>query len=341
MSTKIKKGFCFMLACVMLLPLTPWGALAVTEDTEPPFTDIADHWAADAIRFVYEKGIMRGTSETTFSPDQSFSREMMTAALFRLHHDRAANESDPRAHPFTDVTGWAVPYIAWAFEAGLIKGKTETTFAPTVPISRQDSFVMLYRFAEFLEVNIPGWRGQLDRFPDAYLVDSWAVGAVNWAVTRGLIRGLGDNLEPLGTTDRAQTATLIERFAVRFTHPPEPLSLCPEMEARIIGDWTESFGRAPNIAGYFGTYGGSVALIINPGWHTVVWIEEVAGRVFFYTRDYRVLVWNDGAFYTLSGIPWFNISFPGAYELGLLTAEDIWHIHFRYEVDLQNRRGSA
>ena len=194
-----------------------------------PFIDIAGHWATDSIRFVYEKGIMRGTGETTFSPNETFSREMMTAALFRLHHDRVANESDPRAHPFTDVTGWATPYIAWAFENGLVKGTTETTFAPTIPISRQDSAVLLHRYFAFLGLDTFAPPGQFNRFPDAHLVGYRAEEAVNWAVHHGLLRGIEGYLEPLGTADRAQAATLIERLV----HLIEKLRLSAGFELTI------------------------------------------------------------------------------------------------------------
>ena len=324
-----KRIVCVFLAFLMLVALAPWGVSAAPSGADDiPFTDIADHWAVDSIHFVHENGIMHGTTATTFSPDQSFSREMMTATLFRLYHDRVADGSDSTVHPFTDVTGWAAPYIAWAYDAGLINGMTPTSFAPTAPISRQDSVVMLYRLAIFLGSRNLNNPGHADRFPDVHLVGYWAENAVNWAVYHGFLRGIGENLAPAGTVDRAQAATLLGRFALRFTHLPEPLVLCPEVEAKILRD-----GRWNRIDGYFGTYNGSVAFI-QIGVADAFWAEEVAGRVFYYFQLHRIYVWNDGAFYTLSRQEWggFTLETPGAYELGLLTTEDIWSIHFHHDL---------
>ena len=50
-----------------------------------PFTDIADNaWYADAVRYVYEHGLMAGTSATTFAPDATTSRSMIATILWRM-----------------------------------------------------------------------------------------------------------------------------------------------------------------------------------------------------------------------------------------------------------------
>ena len=342
----MKRAITTLLAIILTLGIFTPAALAGGWS----FTDVGEgHWARDATRFVYDEGIMRGTSETTFSPNQDFSREMSVATLFRLYHERGASDSDPTTHPFTDVSGWATPYIAWAFESGLVTGTDATTFAPTAPISRQDFAVMLYRFAAFIEADTSSPSGYTDVFRDAHLVGSWAEEAVNWAVYHRVPHNnIWLYLRPRETVVRAQAAIWIERFVVLITHPPEPLPpLCPELEARIKHDWVETMIQiehpfvshvfVPRIAVYLGTYNGNVVLkmahtgliISNDGWS-----EEVAGRRFFYWFDQRVLVWNDGVFYTLSGtLDMFRIweEIPSACKLGLLSEEDVRSIHFRFQ----------
>lgn len=94
----MKRAITILLAILLLFGVFTPAALA----WELPFTDA--RWGASdyPIRFVYNRGIMRGTSETTFSPDQDFSRAMLVAVLFRLYREREANDRDPTAHPFTD-----------------------------------------------------------------------------------------------------------------------------------------------------------------------------------------------------------------------------------------------
>ena len=48
------------------------------------FTDIANHWAKEDIEFVVSRGLFRGTSETTFSPNTVMTRGMFVTVLGRL-----------------------------------------------------------------------------------------------------------------------------------------------------------------------------------------------------------------------------------------------------------------
>ena len=196
------------------------ASFATTGAPPPPggtaFVDVDGHWAAAAIHFVVDRGLMRGMDGSTFAPEEAFSREMLAATLFRLFHGRQANETDSVSHPFTDVSGWSAAYITWAFEVGIVSGTGDTTFMPESAISRQDFTLMLYRFAEYigLDTSVPG--NFLAGFPDAELVGEWAEEAVAWAVANQLIQGEGANLNPQGTTNRAQAATLLQRFILSF-----------------------------------------------------------------------------------------------------------------------------
>jgi len=79
------------------------------------------------------------------------------------------------------------------------------------------------------------------------------------------------------------------------------------------------------IDGYFGTYNGSVVLMMRSHHQTFNgdaprWGVEVAGYGFGFIDGLLALVWNEGAFYSL----------PSAYELGLLTAADIGRAHSKF-----------
>ena len=194
-----------------------WWLMAAAPST--PFTDVRPgQWFYDAVAFVYDKEIMTGTTGTTFSPGTNFNREQLVATLFRIEHGRPAIPSDSRESPFVDVpTGrWSAPYIAWAARTGIVEGTTPTTFAPGNPITRQNTAVMLYRFAERSNISTDAPPNQAGRFTDARLIGSWATDEVNWAIHHGLLQGAGGILNPAGTTNRAQAATLLERFITTF-----------------------------------------------------------------------------------------------------------------------------
>ena len=64
------------------------------------FTDVAqDAWYADAVRYVKEKGLMSGTSETSFSPDAVTSRGMIVTILWRMD----GSPAQTGASSFSDV----------------------------------------------------------------------------------------------------------------------------------------------------------------------------------------------------------------------------------------------
>jgi hypothetical protein len=67
---------------------------------------------------------------------------------------------------------------------------------------------MLYRY-----YGAPAATNTVSRFSDSYKVSSWAVDAMNWAVGKGLIQGVGDNtLDPSGPATRAQVAEVLMRY---------------------------------------------------------------------------------------------------------------------------------
>ena len=79
----------------------------------PAFTDIHNHWAADNILFAASRGLLSGTSDTTFSPNTGMTRGMFVTALGRL---AGINPDSYKTGKFTDVKADAyyAPYVNWA-----------------------------------------------------------------------------------------------------------------------------------------------------------------------------------------------------------------------------------
>ena len=59
----------------------------------------ASHWAHSAVTYVYEKGLMQGTSSIYFSPGRTTTRAQVVTVLYRMAGQPAAN----RTNPFVDV----------------------------------------------------------------------------------------------------------------------------------------------------------------------------------------------------------------------------------------------
>lgn len=109
-----------------------------------PFVDVAaDAYYRDAVLWAVEKGITKGTSDTTFSPDATCTRGQIVTFLWRTQNAPEAGS----ANPFIDVTVSDYYYnaVLWAVAGGITNGMTATTFAPDANCTRAQIVTFLYR----------------------------------------------------------------------------------------------------------------------------------------------------------------------------------------------------
>ena len=114
---------------------------------ELPFTDVPeDAWYADAAAYVYEHGLMAGTSATAFSPDATTSRSMIATILWRMAGSPVVNFG----LDYTDVVQgqWYSKAIRWVASEGIVGGYGNGLFGTNDPIAREQFDAMLYRFAQ-------------------------------------------------------------------------------------------------------------------------------------------------------------------------------------------------
>lgn len=187
------------------------------EEEEPsgmPFLDVrGGAWYYDAVETAYEKGLMAGTSDRAFSPDQSTTRGMIVTILYSLEGKPAAGSA-----PFADVASgqWYASPVAWAAANGVVSGYDADTFGPNDPVTREQLAVILYSYAKLKGYDVSAEAG-LSAYADAGQISAYAVGAVSWAVSKGLISGVSANeLQPLGLATRAQIATILVNFDRQF-----------------------------------------------------------------------------------------------------------------------------
>ena len=311
-----------ILVTVLVLALS-FGLASPALAQNPPFHDVSsDAWYADAVQFVYEEGIMGGVGGNQFNPQGKVSRAEVTALLFRTYHGRSANASDAQDNPFADVgDNWYAPYVTWAHANGIVNGTSAETFHPHGNVTRQEFAVMVYRYAMEMTVmgNVMASR-QWSQFTDHGQIAPWAHVALHWVNGREIMTGsTATTINPTGTATRAEAATMMMRLV---EHPI--MTLCPDVIARILAGIADFSPVDFQIDHYFGTYNDSLALMVrrrDSSFPDVVWEEEVAGVIFHYNSGQSILVWHDGAFYSL----------PNAYEQGLLTAENIRAIHIQHQ----------
>ena len=185
------------------------------------FTDVdTARWYHPGVDFCVKRGLMIGTSATTFEPYANVTRAQLVTMLWR----QAGSPAPAGVSPFYDV-GQQVYYskaVAWAYENDIVTGVSEKEFQPNAVLSRQDMAVILYRYTEhylgiepFLGIAVDlEWL-----FPDGGAVSAYAVDAVRWTVARTLILGENNSayqvmLNPKGLATRAQIANVFCRYCV-------------------------------------------------------------------------------------------------------------------------------
>ena len=109
--------------------------------------------------------------------------------------------------------------VAWAAENGIVAGISETAFAPNAKATREQLAAILYRYAKWSGVDVTK-TADLASFPDAGKVSAYAEEPLAWAVANGIVsgtlRGGKAYLDPQGSATRAQTASMLMRYAKTF-----------------------------------------------------------------------------------------------------------------------------
>lgn len=165
----------------------------------------------EGLDFVLAHGYMNGTSETTFAPQAGLTRGMLVTILYRVAGTPAVSGA---SMPFTDVGkgSYYTAAVAWAYNAGIVTGTTETKFAPNAKITREQMTTILYRYAGH-----PQSKGDLSAFRDAVDVSAYAKAGMAWAVEHGIVHGVTPTtLAPQHGATRAQVATIIMRFLLNL-----------------------------------------------------------------------------------------------------------------------------
>lgn len=180
-----------------------------------PFSDVKlSDWYSGAVSYVFDNGIMNGTSATTFAPNGTVERSQVVQMLYNLEGQPTVTGSTV----FTDVDTdeWYGKAVLWAERTGVVDGYEDNTFRPGKSVSREEFAQMLYNYSKYKRYDLSA-AADLTEFPDGSSVSNWANSAVAWANGNGLINGHDDGrLDPSGTAIRAQAASILMGFDRKY-----------------------------------------------------------------------------------------------------------------------------
>lgn len=169
------------------------------------FTDVpTGAYYEEAVGWAVEKGITKGTSDSTFTPDGVCTRAQAVTFLWRAAGSPAAKAG---SLPFADVKAGSYydDAVRWAVENGVTVGTSATTFSPNATCSRAQIVTFLWRAQKSPAA------GSANPFDDvagsAYYAD-----AVQWAVQKNITKGTGATaFSPDANCIRAQIVTFLYR----------------------------------------------------------------------------------------------------------------------------------
>ena len=177
-----------------------------------PFTDVTSgDWFYDAVAYVYDKGMMEGTTDTTFAPTMNLTRSMIAQVLYNLEERPEA----PGAAGFPDVAAgaWYADAVNWAAARGIVKGYDTGAFGPEDSVTREQLAAILYRYAQAKGYDTTQGGMAVREFSDSASISDWAQEAMAWAVNAQVLSGKGNGvLDPQGTATRAEVAQMLMNF---------------------------------------------------------------------------------------------------------------------------------
>ena len=176
---------------------------------ENPFGDVKKRdWFYFSVKFAYDFGLMKGTTEMEFSPDSYVTRAMFVMIIYRMEKEPQAGGS-----VFVDVEigGYYDRAVAWANANGIVSGVSKDRFAPNDPITREQMATILYRYANFKGYDIES-NGNT-AYSDSSSISGYARNAVSWAAANLLMKGNDDgSFLPNANATRAQAAAVFARM---------------------------------------------------------------------------------------------------------------------------------
>ena len=195
----------------LLLSAAAQKAAAVAEPALLPFQDVKQgDWFYDAVSYAYGEKLLQGVSASSFNPSGQMDRAMFVTVLANL---AGADTSSFTQQHFTDTAPgqWYTKNVEWAASFGIVSGMGNFQFAPRSPAG----------------------------FTDYNKISSYAKTAMDWAISKKLIRGLSETvLDPQGTATRAQAAQIFCNaqsvlLKKQVAAPPVALPLPTEIDKKL------------------------------------------------------------------------------------------------------------
>lgn len=180
------------------------------------FTDVpVNAWFAPFVYDLADQGIISGMTKTTFVPNGLITRAQFAKILAAASGENISAYAGKTSFSDVSSSAWYASYVQWAYEKGIVKGISDTSFAPEANITREQMAAMIFRYAAYKKVTLPQTNAKLT-FKDDKAIGNWAKSDVYAMQQAGIINGYADGsgyiFKPKGNATRAEAATMVSIF---------------------------------------------------------------------------------------------------------------------------------
>ena len=191
--------------------------IVIKQGVDQIFSDIPKtQWYWSAVQFVYDNKIMQGKGNGNFDPAGNLTRAEFATTLYSIEGRPEVSYKDT----FADVPNgqWFSNPVLWANQANIASGYGSGKFGISDSITREQLALMVYKYVTEVRGFEPDIKDEiLEKFKDSSEVSSWAITAMEWAVTNGIVSGTGDSrLNPQGNALRCECAQILKMVSDIF-----------------------------------------------------------------------------------------------------------------------------
>ena len=178
-----------------------------------PFTDVKENdWFFESVKYVNQNGLMSGTTNTTFAPNEPLTRGMLVTVLYRAEGEPTVDKSIPFSD--VDANAYYANAVIWARQNGIVNGVTENEFAPDDNITREQIAAIMFRYAKYKGYDVSvGENTNILSYTDFDEISEYAISAMQYVVGSGLMKGKTETtINPKDNATRAEIAAILQRF---------------------------------------------------------------------------------------------------------------------------------
>lgn len=197
-------------------PSDPTSVTLSEEEAEPPaiLDGTQSGWAEPELIEAYENGLTY--PGVMYDYGRSITREEFCTIAVKLYEKLTGFTAIPGIDPFDDTDN---PDVLKAYKLGIVNGISETQFAPSNNITRQEMCVMIYRALGAARLDTSVDPTAPFPFTDADIIASWAIKEVKFCHQNGIMNGTSlTTIDPLPNTPREQAIVLISRTYNSFSN---------------------------------------------------------------------------------------------------------------------------